>query len=61
MKTQRARPQQYYLKKFVDDLSAWLTQNRKCYQLSKLEIEIAVMKEMYTALGMHTCSEKTTF
>ena len=35
--------------------------NQKYYQLSKLEIEFAVMKEMYAALGMHTCSEKTTF
>ena len=48
--------------KFVDDFSAWqVQQNRKCYQLSKPEIEFAVMKEMYAALGMHTCSEKMTF
>ena len=41
--------------------TATLLQNRKCYQLSKPEIEFDVMKEMYAALGMHTCSEKTTF
>ena len=29
--------------------------------LSKPEIEFAVIKEMYAALGMHTCSEETTF
>ena len=37
-----------------------LTQNRKCYQLYKPEIEFNVIKEMYAALGMHTFSEKTT-
>ena len=41
--------------------TAKLTQNRKCYQLCKPEIEFTLMKEMYAALGMHTCSEKTTF
>ena len=35
--------------------------NRKRYQLSRLEIEFDVIKEMYAALGMHTYSEKTTF
>ena len=30
-------------------------------QLSMPEKEFDVMKEMYTALGMRTCSEKTTF
>ena len=29
--------------------------------LSKLEIEFAVMKEKYEALGMQTCSENTAF
>ena len=34
--------------------------NRKCYELSKPDIEFNVIKEMYGALGMHTCSEKMT-
>ena len=29
--------------------------------LKNEEIKFDVMKEMYAALGMHTCSEKTTF
>ena len=28
---------------------------------AKPEIEFAEIKEMYALLGMHTCSEKTTF
>ena len=39
--------------------TAQLTPNQKCYPLSKAEIELNVMKEMYMALSMHTFSEKT--
>ena len=35
--------------------------NRKSYQLSKPEIEFHMMEEMYAALCMCTCEEKTTF
>ena len=54
--TQRKWPQQHYLKKFVDDskTNLKLTQNGKCYQLSKPEIEFTMIKEMYAALGIHT-------
>ena len=41
--------------------TAQLTPNQNCYNLSKPEIEFNVMKEMYAALSMRTCSEKTTF
>ena len=41
--------------------TAQLTLNQKSYQLSKPEIEIHVMEEMYVALCMCTCAEKTTF
>ena len=41
--------------------TATLLQNQKCYQQSKPEIEFDVMKEIFTALGMHTCSEKQLF
>ena len=54
-----------------DDVNCWwllsltgtakLTQNQKCHQLTKLEIEFDGRKEINTALGMHTCSEKITF
>ena len=40
--------------------TAQLTPNQKCYPLSKAEIEFNMMKEMYAALNMRTCSEKTT-
>ena len=33
----------------------------KSYQLSKPEIEFHVMEEMYAALCMCTCAEKTIF
>ena len=36
-----------------------LTPNQKCYLPSKAEIEFNVKKEMYVALNMRTCSEKT--
>ena len=39
---------------------AQLTLNRKTYQLSKPEIENHVMEEIYVALRMCTCAEKTT-
>ena len=55
-KTLTTLPEQIF-----DDSSALLTQNLKCYQLSKPEIELNVIKEMYVAMGMHTCLEKTTF
>ena len=42
-------------------VTAKLTPNRKSYQLSKAEIEFHVMEEMYAALRMCTCAEKTTF
>ena len=42
-------------------LEAQLTPNGKSYQLSKPEIEFHVMKEIYAALRMCTCAEKTTF
>ena len=54
----------YYLKKLMTLTltgTALLSPIQKCYQLSKLKIEFDVMKEMYAALGTHTCSEKTTF
>ena len=38
-----------------------LTPNRKSYQLSKPEIEFHMMEEMYVALCMCTCAEKTVF
>ena len=41
--------------------TAQLTLNQKSYQLSKLEIEFHVMEEMYAALCMCGCAEKTTF
>ena len=41
--------------------AAQLAQNRKSYQLFKLEIEFNVMEEIYAALRMCTCAEKTTF
>ena len=41
--------------------TAQLTPNWKSYQLSKPEIEFHVMEEMYAALFMCTCAEKTTF
>ena len=41
--------------------TAQLTPNQKFYQLSKPEIEFHVMEEMYAALRMCTCAEKTTF
>ena len=41
--------------------TAQLTQYRKSYQLSKPEIEFHVMEEMYAALRLCTCAEKTTF
>ena len=40
--------------------TAQLTLNRKSYQLSKPEIEFHVMEEMYAALRLCTCEEKTT-
>ena len=55
----------YCLKKYFRLLTltatAQLTLNRKSYQLSKPEIEFHVMKEMYAALRMCACAEKTTF
>ena len=41
--------------------TAQLTLNWKSYQLSKPEIEFHVMEEMYAALRMCVCAEKTTF
>ena len=41
-------------------VTAQLTLNRKSYQLSKPEIEFHMMEEMYAALCMCTCAEKTT-
>ena len=41
--------------------TAQLTPNPKYYQLSMPEIEFHVMVEMYVALCMWTCAEKTTF
>ena len=41
--------------------TAQLTPNRKSYQLSKPKIEFHVIKEMFSALCMCTCAEKTTF
>ena len=42
--------------------TAQLTLNRKSYQLSKPDIELFhVMEEMYAALRMCACAEKTTF
>jgi len=41
--------------------TAQLTLNRKSYQLSKPDIEFYVMEEMYAALRLCTCEEKTTF
>ena len=41
--------------------TAQLTRNLKSYQLSKPEIEFHVMEEMYVALCICMCAEKTTF
>ena len=41
--------------------TAQLTSNQKSYQLSKPEIEFHLIEEMYVALRMCTCAEKTTF
>ena len=41
--------------------TAQLTPNRKPYQLSKAEIDLDMMKEMYAASCMRMCAEKTTF
>ena len=41
--------------------TAQVTPNRKFYKLSKPEIEFHVIKEMYAALLMCTCAEKTSF
>ena len=43
------------------DSPAQLTPNQKSYQLSKPEKEFHVMEEMYAALRMHMCAEKTRF
>ena len=55
----------YYLKKCLLLLTltvpAQLTQNWKSCQLSKPDIELHVMEEMYAALCMCMCAEKTTF
>ena len=55
----------YYLKKCLRLLTltvpAQLTQNWKSCQLSKPDIEFHVMEEMYAALCMCMCAEKTTF
>ena len=40
--------------------TAQLTSSRKSYQLSKPEIEFQGMEEIYAALCMCTCVEKTT-
>ena len=39
--------------------TAQLTSNWKSYQLSEPEIEFDEMEEMYPALRMHLCEEKT--
>ena len=49
----------YYLQKML--MTPPKPEMPSAVQLSKPEIEFDVMKEMYAALGMHTCSEKTTF
>ena len=41
--------------------TAQLTPNQRSYQLSKPEIEFHVMEEIYAAICMYTCAEKTTF
>ena len=41
--------------------TAQMTPNQKSYQLSKPEIEFHMMEEMYAALCMRGCAEKTTF
>ena len=38
-----------------------LTPNRKYYELSQPEIEFHLIEEMYAALCMCMCAEKTTF
>ena len=50
-----------YLRLLTLTATAQLTPNRKSYQLSKPEIEFHMMEEMYAALHMCMCSEKTTF
>ena len=42
-------------------VTAQLTPQRKCYQLSESEIEFDMMEKMYAALRMRTCAEETTF
>ena len=55
----------YYLKKILRHLTltatAQLTWNWKSYQLSKPEIELHMMEEMYAALRTCTFAEKMTF
>ena len=41
--------------------TAELTPNRKSYQVSEPEIQFHMMEEMYGALRMYTCAEKTKF
>ena len=48
---------EYYLKKLL--ITPQL--DRHSETDPKPEIEFAVIKEMYAALGMQTCSKKTTY
>ena len=55
----------YYLKNFLTtphlDSHSGTDPKLEIYQLSKPEIEFCEMEEMYAALHMCTCAEKTTF
>ena len=53
-------PEKKRLRLLTLTATAQLTLNRKSYQLSKPEIEFHMMEEMYAALCMCTCAEKTT-
>ena len=54
-------PEKKCLRLLTLTAKAQLTPNRKSFQLSKPEIEFHVMEEMYAALRMCTCAEKTPF
>ena len=54
-------PEKKCLRLLTLTATAQLTPNQKSYQLSELEIECHMMEEMYAALCMCGCAEKTTF
>ena len=53
-------PEKKCLQLLILTATTQLTPNRKFYQLSKPEKEFHMMEEMYAALRMRMCAEKTT-